>query len=120
MNIDSCTGPLVVRLRCDLFSYITIRAANLTSTATKEDMDECKETSLKERNEALMELYFPLPILNTVGWKLTPFSRYGRLSVRRVDLVGDYAGQELFLLEGDSLLLRCFSDPDLDFHRKLR
>lgn len=29
--------------------------------------------------------------------------------------MGDYAGQELFLLEGDSLLLRCFSDPDLDF-----
>ena len=48
-----------------------------------------------------------------------PF-RYGKLSVRRVDLVGDYAGQELFLLEGDSLLLRCFSDPDLDFDRKLQ
>lgn len=34
--------------------------------------------------------------------------------------MGDYAGQELFLLEGDSLLLRCFSDPDLDFDRKLQ
>lgn len=34
--------------------------------------------------------------------------------------MGDYAGQELFLLEGDSLLLRCFSDPDLDFGRKLQ
>ena len=41
--------------------------------------------------------------------------RYGTLSTRRVDLVGDYAGQELFLVEGDSLLLRCFSDPRLDF-----
>ena len=51
---------------------------------------------------------------------LTLLFRYGRLSVRRVDLVGDYAGQELFLLEGDSLLLRCFSDPDLDFDRKLQ
>ena len=29
--------------------------------------------------------------------------------------MGDYAGQELFLLEGDSLLLHCFSDPRLDF-----
>ena len=51
---------------------------------------------------------------------LTLHFRYGKLSVRRVDLVGDYAGQELFLLEGDSLLLRCFSDPDLDFDRKLQ
>ena len=34
--------------------------------------------------------------------------------------MGDYAGQELFLLEGDSVLLRCFSDPDLDFDRKWR
>ena len=42
--------------------------------------------------------------------------RYGTLSSRRVDLVGDYAGQELFLLEGDSLLLHCFADPRLDFN----
>ncbi|KAI4289903.1 MAG: hypothetical protein L6R35_000819 [Caloplaca aegaea] len=41
---------------------------------------------------------------------------YGKLPSRRVDLVGDYAGQELFLVEGDGLLLRCFDDPDLDFH----
>ncbi|KAL9602428.1 MAG: hypothetical protein Q9219_001852 [cf. Caloplaca sp. 3 TL-2023] len=41
---------------------------------------------------------------------------YGRLPNRRVDLVGDYAGQELFIVEGDGLLLRCFDDPDLDFH----
>ena len=54
----------------------------------------------------------------TVIVRLTSFFRYGRLSVRRVDLVGDYAGQELFLVEGDSLLLRCFSDVDLDFDRK--
>ena len=50
--------------------------------------------------------------------RLTSLFRYGRLSVRRVDLVGDYAGQELFLVEGDSLLLRCFSDADLDFDRE--
>lgn len=44
--------------------------------------------------------------------------RYGSLSSRRVDLVGDYAGQELFLIEGDSLLLHCLSDPRLDFSSK--
>ena len=44
--------------------------------------------------------------------------RYGQTSSRRVDLVGDYAGKELFLLEGDSLLLHCFNDPRLDFGGK--
>lgn len=83
-------------------------------------MDESRGTSLKERNVALLEWYSTLPVLMTVALKLTLRFRYGRLSVRRVDLVGDYAGQELFLLEGDSLLLRCFSDPDLDFDRKLQ
>ncbi|KAL8692732.1 MAG: hypothetical protein Q9218_002291 [Villophora microphyllina] len=39
---------------------------------------------------------------------------YGKLPTRRVDLVGDYAGQELFIVEGDGLLLRCFDDPKLD------
>nr|POF06890.1 putative helicase [Quercus suber] len=41
--------------------------------------------------------------------------QYQRLLSRRVDLVGDYAGNELFLIEGDSMLLRCFSDDLLDF-----
>lgn len=40
---------------------------------------------------------------------------YGKLPARRVDLVGDYAGQELFVVEGDGLLLRCFDDPKIDF-----
>ena len=40
---------------------------------------------------------------------------YRRLAPRRVDLVGDYAGNELFIIEGDSLLRRCFADPKLDF-----
>ncbi|KAK5110672.1 hypothetical protein LTR85_000754 [Meristemomyces frigidus] len=40
---------------------------------------------------------------------------YRKLLSRRVDLVGDYAGDELFLIEGDSMLLRCFSDSKLDF-----
>lgn len=41
---------------------------------------------------------------------------YSKLFSRRVDLVGDYAGSERFLLHGESLLLHCFSDPHLDFH----
>ncbi|KAF2860397.1 P-loop containing nucleoside triphosphate hydrolase protein [Piedraia hortae CBS 480.64] len=40
---------------------------------------------------------------------------YRKLYSKRVDLVGDYAGDEAFLIEGDSMLLRCFSDPLLDF-----
>jgi ATP-dependent RNA helicase DDX60 len=42
-------------------------------------------------------------------------SLYRKLLSRRVDLVGDYAGDELFVIEGDSLLLRCFADERLDF-----
>ncbi|CAK4000049.1 P-loop containing nucleoside triphosphate hydrolase [Lecanosticta acicola] len=42
-------------------------------------------------------------------------SAYRHLLSRRVDLVGDYAGDELFLIEGDSLLLRCFGHDKLDF-----
>jgi hypothetical protein len=40
---------------------------------------------------------------------------YARLYSRRVDLVGDFAGSERFLVHGESLLLQCFSDKNLDF-----
>jgi hypothetical protein len=40
---------------------------------------------------------------------------YAKLYSRRVDLVGDFAGSERFLVHGESLLLQCFSDPHLDF-----
>ncbi|KAI9840404.1 MAG: hypothetical protein M1838_004074 [Thelocarpon superellum] len=40
---------------------------------------------------------------------------YNQRKPRSIDLVGDYAGQELFLVEGDSLLLECFSNSKLDF-----
>lgn len=40
---------------------------------------------------------------------------YSDLYSRRVDLVGDFAGSERFLVHGESLLLQCFSDPHLDF-----
>ncbi|BCR99186.1 putative DEAD/DEAH box helicase [Aspergillus luchuensis] len=42
-------------------------------------------------------------------------SWYTGLYSRTVDLVGDYAGSELFIIEGDSLLLHCFADDQLDF-----
>ena len=32
-----------------------------------------------------------------------------------IDLVGDYAGKELFLVEGDSMLRECFADERIDF-----
>jgi hypothetical protein len=35
-----------------------------------------------------------------------------------IDLIGDYAGKELFLVEGDSLLRECFSDERIDFKGK--
>ncbi|OAL00090.1 P-loop containing nucleoside triphosphate hydrolase protein [Phaeosphaeriaceae sp. SRC1lsM3a] len=40
---------------------------------------------------------------------------YARLYSRRVDLVGDFAGSERFLVHGEALLLHCFSDPNIDF-----
>ena len=45
-------------------------------------------------------------------------SWYSEVLNRRVDLVGDYAGNELFLIEGDSLLLHSFSTSEVDLHSK--
>lgn len=36
------------------------------------------------------------------------------LHPRRIDLVGDYAGRELFIVEGDSLLRQALSDERID------
>lgn len=41
------------------------------------------------------------------GWK-------ENLHPRRIDLVGDYAGRELFIIEGDSLLRQAASDERID------
>lgn len=43
---------------------------------------------------------------------------YADLDARILDLVSDYAGRELFCLEGDSLVLECLDDPVLDFEGK--
>ncbi|CAI7648061.1 unnamed protein product [Penicillium glandicola] len=40
---------------------------------------------------------------------------YNNLDSRVVDLVGEFVGDELFIIEGDSLLLQCFSNEKLDF-----
>ncbi|KAH8622007.1 putative helicase [Alternaria alternata] len=40
---------------------------------------------------------------------------YRSVSSRLVDLIGDYAGSERFIIEFDSLLLQCFSNSKLDF-----
>jgi hypothetical protein len=43
---------------------------------------------------------------------------YKSIFSRRVDIVGDYAGSEIFLVEFDSLLLQCFSNSKLNFDSK--
>ena len=40
---------------------------------------------------------------------------YAGIGAKYLDLVGDYAGKEKFFIEGDSLLLECFTSPQLDF-----
>lgn len=45
---------------------------------------------------------------------------YSKLYSRRVDLVGDFAGSERFLIHGESLLLHCFSDAQIDFEPGLQ
>ncbi len=44
-----------------------------------------------------------------------PLRWYASIGAKYLDLVGDYAGKEKFFIEGDSLLLECLSDPQLDF-----
>lgn len=47
----------------------------------------------------------------TLGW-------YDKTRPIFIDLVGDYAGKELFLIEGDGLLRECFADERIDFKGK--
>lgn len=42
--------------------------------------------------------------------------RYYQTGSRVVDLVGDFVGREIFIIDGDSLLLECFSNKKLDFY----
>lgn len=47
-------------------------------------------------------------------WVLIQFPRYQSLSARTINLIGDYAGNELFMIEGDSLILTCLDTPEID------
>ncbi|PVH99267.1 P-loop containing nucleoside triphosphate hydrolase protein [Periconia macrospinosa] len=40
---------------------------------------------------------------------------YSKVFSRRLDLIGDYVGNNFFLIDGNSLLLHCFSDEHIDF-----
>lgn len=42
-------------------------------------------------------------------------SWYDERAPRLLDLVGDYAGKELFVVDGDSLLRTAWSDDKIDF-----
>lgn len=50
-------------------------------------------------------------MVTVLGW-------YDACHPRLIDLVGDYAGKELFMVEGDSLLRQCFEDHRIDFNGK--
>ncbi|EMC93796.1 hypothetical protein BAUCODRAFT_124551 [Baudoinia panamericana UAMH 10762] len=81
-------------------------AANAAENGTADDDDEDDEDDEDEDDDAAEE---------GEGLQAKVLNAYRKLLSRRVDLVGDYAGDELFIIEGDSMLLRCFSDPKLDF-----
>ena len=66
-------------------------------------------------------LYQPLLVDATMGRKSEKddvLTWYKSISSRRVDLIGDYAGSDIFLVELDSLLLQCFSNQNLNFGSK--
>ncbi|GIZ45282.1 hypothetical protein CKM354_000845500 [Cercospora kikuchii] len=71
-----------------------------SSSVESEEEEEADESSAK-------------PKVENDGTETLPL--YRKLQSRRVDLVGDYAGDELFLIEGDSILRRCLDDEKLDF-----
>ena len=79
----------------------TNEAPERAGDAEDEDSDDLDATSEDEADDGTYESKI--------------LEEYRKLISRRVDLVGDYAGNELFLIDGDSLLLRCFADPKLDF-----
>ncbi|CAI6308174.1 unnamed protein product [Periconia digitata] len=42
---------------------------------------------------------------------------YSQTFSRRLDLIGDYVGNNYFLIDGNSLLLYCFADEHIDFNQ---
>lgn len=80
-------------------------AANGATDASDDDEATSQESGSDDSDETM----------DGVDDETAILENYRKLMSRRVDLVGDYAGNELFLIDGDSLLLRCFADPKLDF-----
>ncbi|RYP45013.1 hypothetical protein DL768_008578 [Monosporascus sp. mg162] len=60
-------------------------------------------------------LYPTQPVSESFSKAGMVFDWYHTLPSRRINLCDDYAGNELFLIEFDSLLLHCFSEPNIDF-----
>lgn len=60
------------------------------------------------------------PEIDSAKYHKAVLSAYTDLSSRRVDLVGDYVGNELFSIDGDSLLLQRLSEGKLDLENGLQ
>ncbi len=41
---------------------------------------------------------------------------FNELKPLDVDIIGDYAGKELFVIHGDSLLVHCVTEAKVDYH----
>jgi len=87
-------------------SDIDLELDSLSDVDTQSEIDEDAPTETSEK-----------VVLTPKAQKKQILDLYHKLSSRRVDLVGDYAGGELFMVEGDSVLLHAFSDPTLDFQQ---
>lgn len=64
------------------------------------------------------QAYFIVAIMGRKSKENAVLNEYKSIFTRRVDIVGDYAGSETFVVEFDSLLLHCFSNPKLNFDSK--
>jgi hypothetical protein len=52
---------------------------------------------------------------------MAPLATWFRsIRVRNVDLVGDFAGKELFVVHGEGLLLHCLAEYKVDLHGTFR
>ncbi|KAM3416704.1 P-loop containing nucleoside triphosphate hydrolase protein [Cercospora zeina] len=91
-------------------------ATHENGTSTDASSDE--ESSSIDSDEEDVDGSPAKPQVEGDGMETLPL--YRKLQSRRVDLVGDYAGDELFLIEGDSMLRRCLDDEKLDFYPGLQ
>ena len=87
---------------------------NWDDDASSEEEDESVEKSSSEDDATDSDDSSDDDTVEDGDHETRVLSSYRKLLSRRVDLVGDYAGDELFLIEGDSMLLRAFNDDKLD------